>query len=154
MQHFQRPSHGRQCDVFYVRPGSHEKYAVLWKYALNPTKQQPQTGANCLIMHSTDRPCSGNMTPVNLDLRCFDQNTSNSAFHYSLEGFKLPDIKLPKFHGNPLEGNTWFELFQIAIVHNPKRTEVEKNCLQSICVDKAKTLCRATTRILYSIFKQ
>ena len=81
------------------------------------------------------------MTPVNHDLRCTDQSTSNSAFHYSLKGFKLPDIKLPKFDGNPLEWNNWFELFQTAIGNNTKLTDVEKiTYLQSLCVDKAKNV--------------
>ena len=41
-----------------------------------------------------------------------------TAINCSLKGFKLPDIKLQNFDGNPLEWNNWFELFQTAIGNN------------------------------------
>ena len=81
------------------------------------------------------------MTPVNHDLRCTDQSTSNNAFYYSLKGFKSPDIKLPKFDDNPFEWNNWFELFQTAMGNNPKLTDVGKiTYLQYMCVDKTKNV--------------
>ena len=59
----------------------------------------------------------------------------------SLKGFKLPNIKLQKFDGNPLEWNIWFELFQTAIGNNPRLSPVEKiTYLQSLCTDNAKSL--------------
>ena len=64
-----------------------------------------------------------------------------TAINYSLKGFKLPDIKLQKFDGNPLEWNNWFELFQTAIGNNPRLSPVEKiTYLQSLCTDNAKSL--------------
>ena len=143
MQQFQWLSHRRHCDDIYDRPGSYEnpEFSGNDHYPLNPSLQQPQTGANGLKIHSTDRPCSRIVTPVNHGFRCTDQRRSNNAFHYSLKGFKLPCIKLPKFDGNPLEWNNWFELSQTARGNNPKLTDVEKLLyLQSLCVDKAKNV--------------
>ena len=66
---------------------------------------------------------------------------TTTAINYSLNRFKLPDIKLQKFDGNPLEWNNWFELFQTAIGNNPRLSPVEKNtCLQTLCTDNAKVL--------------
>ena len=140
VQQFQWSSHRRQCDDIYNQLGSYEnpEFSGNDQYPLNPSLQQPQTGANGLNMHSMDRPCSRVVTPVNHDLRFTDQSTSNNAFHYSLKGFKLPDIMLPKFDGNQLEWNNWF---QTAIGNNPNLTDVEKIIyLQSLCVDKAKNV--------------
>ena len=64
-----------------------------------------------------------------------------SAINYSLKGFKLADVKLQKFDGNPLEWNNWFEFFQTAIGNNPRLVPVEKiTYLQSLCTDNAKSL--------------
>ena len=66
---------------------------------------------------------------------------ATTAINYSLKGFKLTDIKLQKFDGNPLEWNNWFELFQNAIGKNPRLSPVEKiTYLQSLCTDNAKSL--------------
>ena len=54
------------------------------------------------------------------------------AIKYSSKGFKLPDIKLQKFDGNPLEWNNWFELFQTAIGNNPRLSPVENYLLAVI----------------------
>ena len=107
MQQFPWPSHRRHCDDIYGRPGSYEKPEIsgIDQFPFNLSLQQPQTGANGLNMHFTDRPCSRSVTPVNHGLRCSDQNTKNNTFHYSLKGFKLPNTMLPKFDGNPLEWN-------------------------------------------------
>ena len=53
-------------------------------------------------------------------------NHATTAINYSLKGFNLPDIKLQKFDGNPLEWNNWFELFQTAIDNNPRLTPLKK----------------------------
>ena len=57
---------------------------------------------------------------------------------------KIPDIKLQKFNGNPLDWNNWFELFQTAVGNNPRLSAVEKiTYLQSLCADNAKTLMKS-----------
>ena len=58
-----------------------------------------------------------------------------------MKGFKLPDIKLQKFDGNPLEWNNWFELLQTAIGNNQRLSPVAKiTYLPSLCTDSAKFL--------------
>ena len=128
MQQFQWPSHRQPCNDIYDRPGSCEnpEFSGNDQYPRNPSLQQQQTGAYGINTHSTERPCSRIVTPLNHGLRCTNQNRSNNTFRYSLKGFKLADIKLPKFDGNPLERKNMFEQFQTAIRNNPKLTDVGK----------------------------
>ena len=57
MQQFPWPSHRRQYDDIYDRPGSYKnpEFSGNDQYPLNPSLQQPQADANRLNMHSTDR---------------------------------------------------------------------------------------------------
>ena len=68
-------------------------------------------------------------------------NPQDTSSAYSLKGFKLPDIRLSKFDGNPLEWNKWFELNQTAIGKIPRISPVEKiTYLQTLCTGSAKSL--------------
>ena len=72
-------------------------------------------------------------------------NPQDASSAYSLKGFKLPDIRLSKFDGNPLERNNWFELYQTAIGKNPRISPVEKiTYLQTLCTGSAKSLIESS----------